>query len=54
MIKGSDIKMYSTYNEEKSVGAERFIRTQKNMIYNHMTAVQKNVYFDVIIYIADK
>ena len=32
--------MYSAYNEEKSVVAERFIRT--------LTAVSKNVYFDVL------
>ena len=36
--------MYSTYNEGKSVVAERFIRTLKNKIYKHMTAISKNVY----------
>ena len=40
--------MYSTYNEGKSVAAERFIRTLKNKIYKHMIAVSKNVYFDVL------
>ena len=40
--------MYSTYNEEKSVAAERFIRTLKNKIFKHMTAVSKNVCFDVL------
>ena len=40
--------MYSTYNEGKSVVAERFIRTLKNKIYKHMTAISKNVYFDVL------
>ena len=40
--------MYSTYNEAKSVVAERFIRTQKNKIFKHMTAISKNVYFDVL------
>ena len=30
-----------------SVVAERFIKTLKNKIYKHMTAVSKNVYFDV-------
>ena len=29
---GSNIEMYSTYNEGKSVVAERFIRTLKNKI----------------------
>ena len=33
------IKMCSIYNKEKSVVAERFIRTLKNKIYKHMTAV---------------
>ena len=40
--------MYATYNKGKSVVAERFIRTLKNKIYKHMTAVSKNVYFDVL------
>ena len=39
--------MYSTYNEWKSVVAERFIRTLKNKTFKHMTAISKNVYFDV-------
>ena len=38
--------MHSTHNEGKSVVAERFIRTLKNKIYKHMTAVSKNVYID--------
>ena len=36
--------MYSTFNEDKSVVAERFIRTLKNKLYKHMTATGKNVY----------
>ena len=37
--------MYSTFNEGKSVVAERFIRTlKKNKLYKHMTATGKNVY----------
>ena len=40
--------MYSTYNEGKSVLAERFIRTLKSKIFKHMTAILKNVYFDVL------
>ena len=39
--------MYSTYNEGKSVVAERSIRTLKNIIFKHMTAISKNVYFDM-------
>ena len=40
--------MYSTYNEGKSVVAERFIRTLKNKLYKHMTATGKNTYYDVL------
>ena len=46
--------MYSTYNEEKSAVAERFIRTLKNKIFKHMTAVSKNVYFDGLDDIVEK
>ena len=37
-----NIEMYSTYNKGKSVVAERFIRTLKNKIFKHRTAVSKN------------
>ena len=40
--------MYSTFNEAKSLVAERFIRKLKNKLYKHMTATGKNVYFDVL------
>ena len=40
--------MYSTYNEGRSVVAERFIRTLKNKLYKHMTSVGKDVYYDVL------
>ena len=46
--------MYSTCNEGKSVVAERFIRTLKSKIFKHMTAISKNVYFDVLDNIVDK
>ena len=46
--------MYSTYNEEKSVIAKRFIGTLKSKIYKHMKAASKNVYFDVLNDIVDK
>ena len=46
--------MYSTYNEGKSVVAERCIRTLKKYIFKHMTAVSKNVYFDVLDDILNK
>ena len=45
---------HSTYNEEKSVVTERFIRTLKNKIFKHMTAISNNVYFDVLNDIVDK
>ena len=46
--------MYSTFNEGKSVVAERFIRTLKNKIFKHMAATSKNVYFDVLDDIVNK
>ena len=46
--------MYSTYNEGKFLVAERSIKTLKNRIFKHMTAVSKNVYFDVLDDIVDK
>ena len=45
-LKGNDIEMYSTHNKEKSVVAERFIRTLKTKIYKYMTSISKNVYID--------
>ena len=47
-LSDNDIIMYSTYNEGKSVVAERFIRKLKNKLYKHMTATGKNVYYDVL------
>ena len=46
-MKINNIEIYSTYNEGKSVVVERFIRTLKNKIFKHMTAISKNGYFDV-------
>ena len=48
------IIMYSTYNEGKSVVAERFIRTFKSKLYKHMTAIGKNVYYDVLDDVVNK
>ena len=53
-LKVNNIEMYSTYNEEKSVVAERFIRTLKNNIFKHMTTISKYVYFDVLDDIVNK
>ena len=46
-LSNNDIIMYSTFNEGKSAVVERFIRTLKNKLYKHMTAINKNVYYDV-------
>ena len=51
-LKINNIEMYSTYNEGKSVAAERFIRTLKNKIFKHMTAIQQNIYY--LLDIVDK
>ena len=53
-LKINKIEMYSTYNEGKSVVAERFIRTLKNKIFKHMTAILKNIYFDALKNIVNK
>ena len=53
-MKINNIEMYSTYNEGKSVVAERFIRIQKNKIFKHMAAISKNVYSDVLDHIVNK
>ena len=45
-LKDNDIEMYSIHNEEKSVVAERFIRTLKTKMYKYMASVLKNVYID--------
>ena len=53
-LKISNIEMYSTNNEGKSVVAERFIRILKSKILKHMTAISKNLYFDVLDDIVNK
>ena len=45
-LQDTDIIMYSTHNQGKSVVAERFIRTLKNKIYKYMTSISKTVYID--------
>ena len=47
-LSSNNIIMYLTYNEVKSVIAERFIRKLKNKLYKHMTAIGKNVYYNVL------
>ena len=46
--------MYSTFNEGKSVVAERFMKTLKNKIYKDMTTIGKNVYLNDLDYIVKK
>ena len=53
-LKINNIEMYSTFNEGKYVVTERFIRTLKNKMFKHMTAISKNVYFDVLDDIVNK
>ena len=53
-LKINNIAMYSAYNERKSVVPERFIRTLKNKIYKHMTAISKNVCYDALDNIVNK
>ena len=38
--------MYLMHSEEKSVVAERLIRTLKTKIYKYITSISKNVYID--------
>ena len=53
-LQNNDIEMHSTHNEEKSVIAERFIKTLKNKTYKYMTSVSKNVYVDKLDDIVNK
>ena len=48
------IEMYSVHNKEKSVAAERFIRTLKDKIYQYMASISKNVYVDKLDDIINK
>ena len=45
-FQNNNIEIYSTHNEDKSVIADRFIRTLKIKIYKYMTSVSKNGYID--------
>ena len=45
-LEHNDIERYSIHNEEKSVVAERFIRTLKIKIYKYVTSISKNVNID--------
>ena len=53
-LQKNNIAMYATHNEEKSVAADRFIRTLKNKISKYMTSISKNVYIDKLDDILNK
>ena len=53
-LQNNNLEMYSTHNEEKSVLAERFIRTLKNEIYKYMTSISNFVYIDKLDDIVNK
>ena len=53
-LERNDIEMYSTHSEDKSVVAERFIRTLINKTYKYMTSVSKNVCVDKLDDIANE
>ena len=44
----------AAHNEEKSVIAERFIRTLKNKIHKYMISISKNVYINKLDNIVNK
>ena len=46
LLQDNNIEIFSTYNEGKSVVAERFIKTLKNRIYKYTISVSKNKYVD--------
>ena len=53
-LKINNTKMYSIYNEGKSVVNERFIRTLKKKIFNQMTVISKYIYFGVVFDIVNE
>ena len=50
----NDILMYSTYNEGKSVIAERFIKTLKSKIYKNMTTNNSKSYLPYLDKLVDQ
>ena len=53
-LQNNNIEMYSMHNEEKSVVAERFIKTLKNKIYKNITLISKNVYIEKLDEVVNK
>ena len=54
LLKDNSVEIYSTDNIDKSVIAERFIRTIRIKIYKYMTSISKNVYIDKLDDIVDE
>ena len=54
MVTRQDRQIYSTYNEEEFVVAERMIRTLKNKIDKYMISMSKYFYIDTLDDIVDK
>ena len=54
MVTRQDRQIYSTYNEEEFVVAERMIRTLKSKIYKYMISMSKHFYIDTLDDIVDK
>ena len=53
-LDNNDILMYSTYNEDKSVIAERFIKTLKSKIYKKMEANDSKSYLPYLNKLVDQ
>ena len=47
-LQGNDIEMHSAHKKEKSVVAERFIRTLKNKVYKYLTLISKKVHNEIL------
>ena len=54
MVTRQDRQIYSTYNEEEFVVAERMIRILKNKIDKYMISMSKHFYIDTLDDIVDK
>ena len=45
-LQDNDVKMYSTYNQGKSVIVGRIVRTLNNKTYKYLILISKNAYID--------
>ena len=53
-LRNNNTAKHSPYNEKKSIFAERFIRTLKNKIQQHITVISGDRYFDFLDDIVNK